>query len=138
MMLSWTRLPCSFSFTTCTLCGMSAGSLPPTAWSSACGIIARTRPIGVVSDETFVISPPKRVVSETVPAYLRLALRKLEGEPLCVVLLADFVHRRGQVDDNQAEGRLFARSADNAVLEIHGHKCSKKYSPREVEWYVLL
>jgi hypothetical protein len=31
-----------------------------------------------------------------------------------------------------------ARGADNAVLEIHGHKCSKKYSPREVEWYVLL
>jgi hypothetical protein len=36
------------------------------------------------------------------------------------MLLADFVHRRGQVDDNQAEGRLLARSADNAVLEIHG------------------
>ena len=45
--------------------------------------------------------------------------QELEGETLCVMLLADFVHRRGQVDDNQAEGRLLARSADNAVLEIH-------------------
>ena len=45
--------------------------------------------------------------------------QKLQGEPLGVVFFADFVHRRGQVDDNQAEGRFFARSADNAVLEIH-------------------
>ena len=48
--------------------------------------------------------------------------QELEGKTLCVVLLADFVHRRGQIDDNQAEGRSLARGADNAVLEIHGTK----------------
>ena len=30
-----------------------------------------------MSEETFVISPPKRVVSETVPAYLSEALKKM-------------------------------------------------------------
>lgn len=36
------------------------------------------------------------------------------------MVFADFVHRRSQINDNQAEGRLFARSADDAVFEIHG------------------
>jgi len=51
--------------------------------------------------------------------------QKLEGEPLGIVFFADFVHRRSQVDDNQAEGRFFARSADNTVLEVHMGKFSK-------------
>ena len=77
MMLSWTRLPCSFSLTTRMLWGIRAGSLPPTAASSGCGIMARTRPWGVVSDCTSVISPPKRVVSDTVPGNFSEALKKM-------------------------------------------------------------
>ena len=76
-MLSWTRLPCSFSLMTRTLCGIRAGSLPPTAWSSGCGIMARTRPCGVESDCTSVISPENRVVKLTVPGNLSEALKKM-------------------------------------------------------------
>ena len=34
-------------------------------------------------------------------------------------MASDFVHGRCQIDHDKAEGRLFARRADNPIFEIH-------------------
>ena len=75
--LSWMRLPLSSSLMTEMCCGTMAGSLAPMDWSSPCGIIARTRPIGVESDWIRVISPLNEVVKVTVPGNLSEALKKM-------------------------------------------------------------